>query len=61
MRAANWHEEGGNAKQLKGSVEQANAEHQSTEQLVNNLGRGSVGHDQPSHRQALYPKFKKRR
>ncbi|MDC1142488.1 hypothetical protein OAU50_05315 [Planctomycetota bacterium] len=61
MRQANWHEEGGNAKRLKGTVEQANAEHQGTSQLTTKTGRGSVAQDQPSHEQAVYPKFKKRR
>jgi hypothetical protein len=61
MRQANWHEQGGNAKQLKGTEEETLAEHASPPQPTTHSGRGSRGGGQPSHRQALYPKLKPRR
>ncbi|MEE9311395.1 MAG: hypothetical protein V3V10_03175 [Planctomycetota bacterium] len=59
MRQSNWHEGGGNAKQLKGTVEQALAEHADTEPS-SKTGRGSLAGDQPTHVQALYPTFSRR-
>lgn len=60
MRGSNWHEQGGNAKQLKGTEQEALAEHANTPQITGKIGRGSVGQNQPTHKQALYPVFNKR-
>ena len=61
MRKANWHEEQGNAKQMKGTEEETLAEHAGQQHPTTHAGRGSVGGGQPTHRQALYPKFPKRK
>jgi hypothetical protein len=60
-RNANWHETGGNAKQLKGSEEDALAEHAPPPLPSTKSGRGAVKGGQPSHVEALYPKGISRR
>lgn len=59
MRNANWHEEGGNARKLKGSEEETLAEHASP--TNRRAKRGEYSGDQPTHKQALYPKGLSRR
>jgi hypothetical protein len=61
MRQANWHEVGGNAAMLKGSEEQALAEHAPPVNPTTHAGRGTVSGGQPTHKQALYPKIPRRR
>jgi hypothetical protein len=61
VRQANWHEVGGNAAVLKGTEEQALAEHAPPVPPGTHAGRGTVSGGQPSHKQALYPKFKPRK
>ena len=61
MRQANWHEEGGNARQLKGTEEDALAQHARPQMPTTHSGRGTVGGGQPTHKQALYPKFPPRK
>jgi hypothetical protein len=61
MRQANWHEEGGNARVLKGTEEDALAEHAPPPLPTTQTGRGTVGGGQPTHKQALYPTFPRRR
>jgi hypothetical protein len=56
MRQANWHEAGGNARVLKGTEEQALAEHAPPPPPTSHAGRGTVAGGQPTHEQALYPK-----
>lgn len=55
-RNANWHETGGNAKQLKGTEEEALAQHASPELPTTKSGRGAEAGGQPGHVEALYPK-----
>lgn len=55
MRQANWHEEGGNAKVLKGTEEDALAAHQPPKHGGTHSGRGTQSGGQPTHKQALYP------
>jgi hypothetical protein len=61
VRQANWHEVGGNAAVLKGTEEQARAEHASPALPGTHTGRGTASGGQPSHKQALYPHFKPRK
>lgn len=61
MRQANWHEVGGNAAVLKGTEEQALAEHASPKHPGTHAGRGTQSGGQPAHKQALYPKFPPRK
>jgi hypothetical protein len=61
MRQANWHEEVGNARVLKGSEEDALQEHAPPPTPSTQTGRGTQSGGQPSHRQALYPEIKPRR
>jgi hypothetical protein len=61
MRQANWHEEGGNARVLKGSEEDALREHAPPAPPSTQTGRGTQSGGQPSHRQALYPEIKPQR
>lgn len=61
MRQANWHEEGGNAKALKGTEEDALAAHRPPAHGTAHAGRGTKSGGQPGHREALYPKFPPRR
>jgi hypothetical protein len=56
MRNANWHEEGGNAKVLKGTEEDALREHKRPPVGSTKAGRGAASGGQPDHRTALYPK-----
>ncbi|MCC6465921.1 MAG: hypothetical protein IT463_11325 [Planctomycetes bacterium] len=56
MRQANWHEVGGNAKVLKGTEEDALAEHAPPPLPGTKAGRGCAEGRQPSHVEALYPK-----
>jgi hypothetical protein len=60
-RKANWHEEGGNARMLKGTEEDALAEHRPPDAPTTRCGRGTVEGGQIGHRQALYPKIEPRR
>lgn len=55
-RNANWHEVGGNAKVLKGTEEDALAEHAAPPVPTTKSGRGAVEGGQPTHKEALYPK-----
>ncbi|MCZ7607775.1 MAG: hypothetical protein M5U25_17260 [Planctomycetota bacterium] len=61
MRQANWHEEGGNARVLKGTEEDALAQHAPPSSKGTHAGRGTQQGGQPGHKQALYPKFPPRR
>ncbi|MBZ0136407.1 MAG: hypothetical protein K8I27_08560 [Planctomycetes bacterium] len=61
MRQANWHEEGGNAKALKGTEEDALVAHQAPQYAPTHAGRGAQADGQPDHKAALYPKFPPRR
>lgn len=61
MRQANWHEEGGNARVLKGTEEDALAAHQSPPTGSPHAGRGTRTGGQPGHREALYPDLSPRR
>jgi hypothetical protein len=60
MRQANWHEEGGNARILKGTEEDALLEHAPPPLPGTKAGRGAATGGQPNHREALYPKALKR-
>jgi hypothetical protein len=55
MRNANWHEEGGNAKALKGTEEDALREHAPPPTGSTKTGRGTANGGQPDHKTALYP------
>jgi hypothetical protein len=61
MRQANWHEEGGNAKALKGTEDDALAAHQPPPAGTTHTGRGTRSGGQPGHRQALYPDLQPRK
>jgi hypothetical protein len=56
MRQANWHEEGGNARALKGTEEEALKQHAPPPKPGTKTGRGQASGGQPDHREALYPK-----
>lgn len=56
MRQANWHEVGGNAKVLKGTEEDALAQHAPPKPQGTHSGRGTQSGGQPGHVDALYPK-----
>lgn len=57
MRQANWHEEGGNARVLKGTEEDALKQHASPKLPGPHAGRGTKAGGQPNHKEALYPTF----
>jgi len=61
MRQANWHEEGGNAKALKGTEEDALTAHEPPPVSGTHAGRGTQTGGQPGHKQALYPVFPPRK
>jgi hypothetical protein len=61
MRQANWHEEGGNARILKGTEEDALEQHRPPAQPGTHSGRGTQRGGQPGHKQALYPKIPARK
>lgn len=55
MRNANWHEEGGNARRLKGTEEETLAEHAPPQAPGPKTGRGERAGTRPGHKEALYP------
>lgn len=55
MRQANWHEEGGNARMLKGTEAETLREHASPCKPPTTQRRGERALRRPTQGQALYP------